>query len=135
MTEKIDHIGIAVNSLDQAIPLYRDQLGMEYEGSEEVTEQKVRVAFLKVGESRIELLEPTAADSPVAKFLEKNGEGVHHLAYQVADIEAALAELKQKGVRLIDETPRRGAHNSLIAFIHPKASGGVLTEICQSSSH
>ena len=135
MTEKIDHIGIAVNSLDKSIALYRDQLGMEFEGSEEVTEQKVRVAFLKVGESRIELLEPTAADSPVAKFLEKNGEGVHHLAYQVADIEAALAELKQKGVRLIDETPRRGAHNSLIAFIHPKASGGVLTEICQSGGH
>ena len=112
-TEKINHIGIAVKSLEDSIPFYRDQLGMEYEGSEEVAEQKVRVAFLKVGDSRIELLEPTSPDSPVAKFLEKNGEGIHHMAYEVADIEAALADLKQKEVRLIDETPRRGAHGSL----------------------
>ena len=131
MTEKINHIGIAVKNLETSIPLYRDQLGMEFEGTEEVAEQKVRVAFLKVGDSRIELLEPTAADSPVAKFLEKNGEGIHHMAYEVADIEVALAELKQKEVRLIDEKPRRGAHGSLIAFLHPKATGGVLTEICQ----
>lgn len=131
MTEKINHIGIAVKSLDNSIPLYRDQLGMEFEGTEEVAEQKVRVAFLKIGDSRIELLEPTAEDSPVAKFLEKNGEGIHHMAYEVADIEVALAELKQKGVRLIDEKPRNGAHGSLIAFLHPKATGGVLTEICQ----
>lgn len=133
MTEKINHIGIAVRNLENSIPLYRDQLGMELEGTEEVAEQKVRVAFLKIGESRIELLEPTAADSPVAKFLEKNGEGIHHLAYEVEDIEAALAELKQKEVRLIDEKPRHGAHGSLIAFLHPKATGGVLTEICQST--
>ncbi|SHJ07588.1 methylmalonyl-CoA epimerase [Malonomonas rubra DSM 5091] len=131
MTEKINHIGIAVKSLDASIPFYRDGLGMTFEGTEEVAEQKVKVAFLQVGESRIELLEPTAEDSPVAKFLEKNGEGIHHMAYEVADIEAALADLKEKGVRLIDETPRRGAHNSLIAFLHPKATGGVLTEICQ----
>jgi methylmalonyl-CoA/ethylmalonyl-CoA epimerase len=133
MTEKINHIGIAVKSLDNSIPLYRDQLGMEFEGTEEVAEQKVRVAFLKIGDSRIELLEPTAEDSPVAKFLEKNGEGIHHMAYEVTDIEAALAELKQKEVRLIDEKPRKGAHGSLIAFLHPKATGGVLTEICQPS--
>lgn len=132
MTEKINHIGIAVKNLENSIPLYRDQLGMEFEGMEEVAEQKVRVAFLKVGESRIELLEPTAPDSPVAKFLEKNGEGIHHMAYEVTDIEATLAELKQKEVRLIDEKPRRGAHGSLIAFLHPKATGGVLTEICQT---
>ena len=132
MTEKINHIGIAVKSLEASIPFYRDQLGMRFEGSEEVTEQKVKVAFLQIGESRIELLEPTAEDSPVAKFLQKNGEGIHHMAYEVSDIEAALADLKAKGVRLIDETPRHGAHNSLIAFLHPKASGGVLTEICQS---
>ncbi len=132
MTEKINHIGIAVKNLENSIPLYRDQLGMEFEGSEEVAEQKVRVAFLKIGESRIELLEPTSPDSPVAKFLEKNGEGVHHMAYEVDDIEQALAELKQKEVRLIDEKPRHGAHGSLIAFLHPKATGGVLTEICQS---
>ena len=132
MTEKINHIGIAVKNLENSIPLYRDQLGMEFEGTEEVAEQRVRVAFLKIGESRIELLEPTSPDSPVAKFLEKNGEGIHHMAYEVADIEQALAELKQKEVRLIDEKPRRGAHGSLIAFLHPKATGGVLTEICQS---
>jgi methylmalonyl-CoA/ethylmalonyl-CoA epimerase len=132
MTEKINHIGIAVKNLENAIPFYRDQLGMEFEGTEEVAEQKVKVAFLKVGESRIELLEPTAPDSPVAKFLEKNGEGIHHMAYEVTDIEAALAELKQKDVRLIDEKPRNGAHGSLIAFLHPKATGGVLTEICQA---
>ena len=135
MTKKINHIGIAVKNLENSIPFYRDQLGMEFEGNEEVTEQKVRVAFLKVGESRIELLEPTSPDSPIAKFLEKNGEGIHHMAYEVDDIEAALADMKEKGVRLIDETPRRGAHGSLIAFLHPKATGGVLTEICQMEKH
>jgi methylmalonyl-CoA/ethylmalonyl-CoA epimerase len=132
MTKLINHVGIAVKSLDASIPFYRDVLGMAFEGTEEVAEQKVRVAFLAVGESRIELLEPTSADSPVAKFLEKNGEGVHHLAYQVEDIEATLAKLKSTGVRLIDEKPRCGAHHSLIAFLHPKATGGVLTEICQA---
>lgn len=132
MTNKINHIGIAVKNIETAIPFYRDQLGMEFEGTEEVSEQKVRVAFLKVGESRIELLEPTSPDSPVAKFLEKNGEGIHHMAYEVDDITATLAELKRKEVRLIDEQPRLGAHGSLIAFLHPKATGGVLTEICQA---
>ena len=132
MTKKLNHIGIAVKNLENAIPLYRDQLGMTFEGTEEVAEQKVRVAFLKIGESRIELLEPTSPDSPVAKFLEKNGEGIHHLAYEVDDLETALAELKQKEVRLIDEKPRNGAHGSRIAFLHPKATGGVLTEICQA---
>ena len=132
MTKKINHIGIAVKNLENSIPFYRDHLGMEFEGTEEVAEQKVKVAFLKIGESRIELLEPTADDSPVAKFLEKNGEGIHHMAYEVADIKATLAELKQNEVRLIYEQPRRGAHNSLIAFLHPKATGGVLTEICQA---
>ncbi|MCW8894029.1 MAG: methylmalonyl-CoA epimerase [Deltaproteobacteria bacterium] len=134
-TKKINHIGIAVKSLDASIPFYRDHLGMNYEGSEEVAEQKVKVAMLQVGESRIELLEPTADDSPVAKFLEKNGEGIHHIAYEVEDIETTLSDMKEKGVRLIDETPRHGAHNSLIAFLHPKATGGVLTEICQMGKH
>ncbi|MCK5913365.1 MAG: methylmalonyl-CoA epimerase [Desulfuromusa sp.] len=134
MLKKINHIGIAVKSLDDSIPFYRDQLGMTFEGTEEVAEQKVKVAFLQIGESRIELLEPTSADSPIAKFLEKKGEGVHHMAYEVEDVVAALADLKGKGLRLIDETPRRGAHNSLIAFLHPKATGGVLTEICQAHS-
>lgn len=105
---------------------------MAFEGTEEVAEQKVRVAFLAVGESRIELLEPTAPDSPVARFLEKSGEGIHHIAYEVADLEQTLKDLRDRGVRLIDETPRRGAHNTRIAFLHPKATGGVLTELCQA---
>lgn len=135
MPKKVSHIGIAVNSLEASIPFYRDVLGMAYEGTEEVAEQKVKVAFLVIGESRIELLEPTAADSPVARFLEKNGEGTHHLAYEVEDLESALANLKAQGVRLIDESPRQGAHNTRIAFLHPKASGGVLTELCEAGGH
>ena len=131
MTNKINHIGVAVKSIEASTPFYRDVLGMEFEGTEVVAEQKVKVAFFSVGESRIELLEPTAEDSPVAKFLEKNGEGTHHIAYEVDDLEAVLARLKQQGVRLIDETPRCGAHDTKIAFLHPKASGGVLTELCQ----
>ena len=131
MTKKINHIGIAVKNIEASVPFYRDALGMQFEGTEEVAEQKVRVAFLAVGESRIELLEPTSPDSPVAKFLEKNGEGIHHIAYEVADLTAALAALKAEGVRLIDETPRSGAHGTRIAFLHPKATGGVLTELCQ----
>ncbi len=132
---KLDHIGIAVHSLEAALPFYREILGMPFEGVEEVAEQKVKVAFLGVGESRIELLEPTSPESPVAKFLEKNGEGIHHLAYRVEDLAKTLANLKSAGTRLIDEFPRRGAHGSLIAFLHPKASGGILTELCQSQTH
>ncbi len=131
MTKKISHIGIAVHNLDNSIPYYRDQMGMAFEGTEVVEEQKVKVAFLKIGESRIELLEPTADDSPIARFLAKNGEGIHHVAYEVEDIMAAIAQLKADNIRLIDEVPRTGAHHNSIAFIHPKASGGVLTEICQ----
>ncbi len=132
MPKKISHVGIAVTSIEEATPFYRDVLGMEFEGTEEVAEQKVKVAFFVVGESRIELLEPTAADSPVARFLEKNGPGVHHVAYEVADLEQRLEQLKSEGVRLIDENPRTGAHETQIAFLHPKASGGVLTELCQT---
>ena len=135
MTGKINHIGIAVKNLEASMPLYRDVLGMTFEGTEEVNDQRVRVAFFAIGESRIELLEPTTPDSPVAKFLEKNGEGVHHVAYQVADVEAALETLRNTGVRLIDEQPRRGAHGTQIAFLHPKATGGVLTELCQAGDH
>ena len=135
MPKKINHIGIAVASIEQAAPFYRDVLGMEFEGTEVVAEQKVKVAFFAVGESRIELLEPTADDSPVAKFLDKNGPGVHHVAYEVADLEQRLAALKAEGVRLIDEAPRTGAHNTRIAFMHPKASGGVLTELCEPGAH
>jgi methylmalonyl-CoA/ethylmalonyl-CoA epimerase len=132
MLTKINHIGIAVKSLDETLPFYRDNLCMELKEIEEVAEQKVKVAMLAVGESKIELLEPTSDDSPVAKFLEKNGPGVHHVAYEVDDIEAAIAKLIAEGVRMIDEKPRSGAHGTLIAFIHPKSSNGVLTEICQA---
>lgn len=135
MPKKLSHIGIAVHSLEASLPFYRDVLGMEFEGTEVVAEQKVKVAFLVIGESRIELLEPTESDSPVAKFLAKNGEGTHHLAYEVDDLVATLAAMKARGVRLIDEVPRTGAHNTRIAFVHPKASGGVLTELCQAGGH
>jgi methylmalonyl-CoA/ethylmalonyl-CoA epimerase len=131
MLTRINHIGIAVSSLDDALPFYRDHLGMTFAGIEEVVEQKVRVAMLQVGESMIELLEPTGEDSPVAKFLEKNGPGIHHLAYEVEDIEAAIARLLADGARMIDERPRSGAHGTRIAFVHPKSSNGVLTELCQ----
>ena len=132
MTHKINHIGIAVQSIDAVIPFYRDQLGMKFTGKEDVAEQKVRVAMLCVGESKIELLEPLSSDSPVAKFLEKNGQGIHHVAYEVEDVRAAIAKLVAEGCRMIDENPRQGAHGTLIAFIHPKSSHGVLTELCQS---
>lgn len=130
MLSKINHIGIAVHSIEEAVPFYRDTLGMVLKGTEEVPSQKVKVAFLVIGESKIELLEPTSPDSPVAKFLEKNGPGVHHVAYGVADIEKTIEKLKAGGTRMIDEVPREGAHGARIAFIHPKSSGGVLTEIC-----
>ncbi|RQW77869.1 MAG: methylmalonyl-CoA epimerase [Geobacter sp.] len=132
MLHKISHIGIAVQSLDEAIPFYRDNLGMVFQGIEEVTEQKVRVAFFLVGEAKIELLEPTTAESPVAGFLEKNGPGIHHIAYEVADIGDSIAKLEADGVRMIDKAPRHGAHGALIAFLHPKSSHGVLIELCQS---
>jgi len=132
--EKISHIGIAVESIEKWIGFYKDVLGLEYGGSEEVAEQKVRVAFLKIGESQIELLEPTSEDSPIAKFLEKRGGGIHHIAVKVDDIDAALARHREAGARLIDNEPRIGAHNMRIAFIHPKASGGVLLELCEEKS-
>lgn len=131
MLTKINHIGIAVTSLDATLPFYRDSLGMAFAGTEEVAEQKVRVAMLQIGESKIELLEPTSEDSPVAKFIEKNGQGIHHIAYEVDDVEAAIAKLVAEGARMIDEKPRHGAHGTRIAFIHPKSSNGVLTELCQ----
>ncbi len=135
MLTKINHIGVAVKSLDETLPFYRDVLGMPFAGIEEVAEQKVRVAMLGIGESKIELLEPTSEDSPVAKFLEKNGPGIHHVAYEVADIDAAIARMKDQGARMIDETARNGAHGTRIAFVHPKSSNGVLTELCQCGHH
>jgi methylmalonyl-CoA epimerase len=129
--KRIAHLGIAVKDLDPTKKLYQENLGLKLKGEEVVETQKVRVSFLQVGESNLELLLPTAADSPVAKFLENKGEGFHHLALEVEDIEAAVAELKAAGVRLIDETPREGAHGSRVAFLHPKATFGLLVELCQ----
>lgn len=131
----VNHIGIAVRSIEAHRPFYEDILGARFEGTEEVPDQQVRVAFFAVGpeghEVRLELLEPTSEASPVAKFLEKRGEGMHHVAYTVEGIEGRLADLKAAGVRLIDEAPRPGAHRTRIAFLHPRASGGVLTELCE----
>jgi len=127
----IDHLGIAVESLEEASHLYRDVFGLACGETEEIQDQKVRVAFFQLGEVRIELLEATASDSPIAKYIEKKGPGLHHVAYRVADLPATLEALKSAGVRLIDETPRVGAHGMQIAFAHPKSTGGVLTEFCQ----
>jgi methylmalonyl-CoA/ethylmalonyl-CoA epimerase len=131
---KIEHIGIATRALDEALGFWRDALGLEVVHTETVEEQKVRVAMLPVGEPRIELLEPTASDSPVAKFLEKRGAGIHHIAVRVDDIRAALARLKERGARLIDETPRVGADNCLVAFVHPSSAGGVLLELVEHTA-
>ncbi|MGZ8844226.1 MAG: methylmalonyl-CoA epimerase [Pyrinomonadaceae bacterium] len=129
---KIDHIGVATEGIEAAATFYRDALGLAVEEIEEVAEQKVRVAMLPIGESRIELLEPTAEDSPISKFLAKRGPGIHHIAVQVDDIRAALDGLKQKGARLIDEHPRTGAGGCLVAFVHPSSAGGVLIELVQN---
>jgi methylmalonyl-CoA/ethylmalonyl-CoA epimerase len=127
----VNHIGIAVRSIDEQRKFYETVLGACFECVETVADQKVRVGFFRVGEVRLELLEPTDPSSPVAMFIEKRGEGLHHLAYTVDDIEIRLSELKSGGVRLIDEVPRAGAHQTRIAFLHPKSSGGVLTELCE----
>ncbi|HYW72909.1 MAG TPA: methylmalonyl-CoA epimerase [Pyrinomonadaceae bacterium] len=128
---KIDHIGIATNGIETTASIYAEALGLEVAEIEEVAGQKVRVAMLPVGESRIELLEATSAESPISKFLEKRGPGIHHLAFKVSDIRASLAELKSKGARLIDEEPRPGAGGCLVAFIHPSSTGGVLIELVE----
>jgi methylmalonyl-CoA/ethylmalonyl-CoA epimerase len=128
---KIDHLGIAVNSIEDGKKFWSGVLGLAYEGDETVAEQKVTTAFFPVGESEVELLESTSPDGPVAKYIEKRGQGIQHIAFRVEDIEAALAELKEKGIQLIDETPRHGAGGAKIAFLHPKATGGVLVELCQ----
>ncbi len=127
----VDHIGIAVQSVDNRHAFWTDALGLPFAGDEIVETQKVKTAFYPVGEGEVELLEPTSADGPIAKFIDNKGEGIHHIAFRVADIESALAELKEKGIRLIDETPRVGAGGAKIAFIHPKATGGVLVELCE----
>lgn len=131
MLNKIDHIGIAVRSIEEKIPLYRDTLGLEYLGEEEVTEQGVRVAFFKIGESMIELLEPLDESGPIARFLEKNGEGIHHLAAGTDDIEKARDRAAAGELRLLSDRPLDGAHGKLISFVHPRDTGGVLLEFTQ----
>src|SRR5918912_2629847 len=130
---KIEHIGVATRSLDDALEFWRDALGLKVTHTEVVEDQGVRVAMLPVGEPRIELLEPTSADSPIAKFLEKRGAGIHHIAVRVPDIRAALERLKKSGARLIDETPRTGAGGCLVAFVHPSSANGVLLELVEHS--
>lgn len=127
----LDHIGIATAKLDEALALWRDTLGLQVDCTEEVTQQGVRVAMLPVGDTHIELLEPLTDTSPVGKFLRNRGPGIHHIAIKVDDIRAALASLKKKGTRLIDETPRVGARGCLVAFVHPKSTNGVLLELVQ----
>ncbi len=128
---KIDHLGVAVKSIDAGRNFWTDVLGLHFEGTETVSEQKVTTAFFPVGESEVELLESTAPDGPIAKYLEKRGEGIQHIAFRVENIEEALSELKAKGIQLIDEKPRKGAGGAKIAFIHPKATSGVLVELCE----
>ncbi|MGH9948036.1 MAG: methylmalonyl-CoA epimerase [Pyrinomonadaceae bacterium] len=129
---KINHLGIATKGIDDALKFWSDALGLENAHTEVVEDQKVRVAMLPIGESRIELLEPTTDDSPISKFLEKRGGGIHHIAVEVEDIVASLAKLKAKGMRLIDETPRVGAEGCLVAFVHPSSANGVLLELVQT---
>ncbi len=130
---KIDHLGIAVNRIDEGKTFWSDILGLEFAGSETVAEQKVTTGFFPVGASEVELLESAAPDGPIAKYLEKKGPGIQHVAFRVENIEDALAELKNKGVKLIDQKPRIGAGGAKIAFLHPKATGGVLVELCERS--
>lgn len=129
---KINHLGIATKGIDEALKFWADSLGLEHVHTETVEDQKVRVAMLPIGETKIELLEPTSEDSPISKFLEKRGGGIHHVAVEVEDIEASLAKLKAEGVQLIDEKPRIGAEGCLVAFVHPKSANGVLLELTQN---
>ncbi|HSL20932.1 MAG TPA: methylmalonyl-CoA epimerase [Vicinamibacterales bacterium] len=132
MKAVLDHIGIAVRDVEEALAFYRTALGLEAERPEDVESQRLRAHFLPAGEASLELLEATAPDSPIAKYVEKRGPGLHHVALRVDDIRAALAALKARGIRLIDEEPRPGAHGSLVAFIHPAAAHGVLVELKQA---
>lgn len=128
---KIDHIGIATRQLDEGLALWRDVLGLKVDSTEEITEQGVKTCMLAVGDTHVELLEPLAPESAIGKFLAKRGPGIHHIAIQVADIHGSLAELKNRGARLIDETPRVGVGGSLVAFVHPSSANGVLLELVQ----
>ncbi len=131
MVNKVDHIGIAVNNLNETLKFYEEILGIKCVSTEVVEEQKVKVAFLPIGDTEVELLESTEKDGPIAKFIEKRGEGIQHIAYRVDNIEKAIDELKEKGIRLIDEKPRYGAGGAKIAFLHPKSTFGVLIELCE----
>jgi methylmalonyl-CoA/ethylmalonyl-CoA epimerase len=128
---KIDHLGVAVKSIDKGKEFWTDILGLAFEGAETVEVQKVTTAFFPVGESEVELLESTAPDGPIARYIEKRGEGIQHIAFRVENIDEALEELKENGIQLIDETPRTGAGGARIAFLHPKSTGGVLVELCE----
>ncbi|PAB57614.1 methylmalonyl-CoA epimerase [Anaeromicrobium sediminis] len=128
---KVDHIGIAVKDLEATLKFYQEVLGLELEGTEVVEEQKVKVAFLPVGDTEVELLESTDKDGPIARYIEKKGEGMQHIAFRVSNIEEAIADMKAKGVRMIDETPRYGAGGAKIAFCHPKSTNGVLVELSE----
>ena len=129
----IEHIGIAVKSIDEALPYYENVLGLKCFAIEEVADQKVKTAFLKIGQTKIELLESTSPDGTIASFIEKRGEGIHHIAFSVADgVQNALVEMESKGVKLIDKAPRKGAEGLNIAFLHPKSTVGVLTELCEN---
>jgi methylmalonyl-CoA/ethylmalonyl-CoA epimerase len=131
LIKKIDHIGVAVKDLNAAIKFYEELLGLKVVDTEVVENQRVKVAFLPTGDSEVELLESTTPDGPIAKFIEKNGEGIQHIAFRVENLAEKLAELKEKGVRLIDEKPRRGAGGAMIAFLHPKSTFGTLVELCE----
>jgi len=131
---KLDHIGIATNQLSESLAVWQDALGLAVDSVEEVAEQGVRVMMLPLGDTHVELLEPTSGDSPIGRFLAKRGPGIHHLAVEVPDIRTALADLAKKGARLIDETPRIGAGGCLVAFIHPSSTNGVLLELVQRPS-
>ena len=133
--KQIEHIGIAVKDLEESIRFYTEVLGLHCYSIEDVRDQKVRTAFFKIGEVKIELLESTEADGPIGRFIEKKGEGIHHIAYSVENIEDALKSVKEQGVRLIDESPRIGAEGLHIGFLHPKSTMGVLTEFCQKKDH
>ena len=132
---KIDHLGIAVRSLSDSLNFYRDALGLELSGTEEIQDQGVRVALLPAGESRIELLEPSSEDTPVGRFIARRGEGLHHICYEVDDLASKLVDLRSRGIRLLDGYPRRGAEGKLVAFLHPASAYGVLVELVEKAEH
>ncbi len=131
-TTHVEHIGIAVNNLEESVKFYEDVLGLQCYGIEEVKDQKVRTAFFRVGQTKVELLESTDPEGPIGKFIEKRGQGVHHLAFATENLESTLEDLEKKGIQLIDKEPRKGAEGLDIAFLHPKSTGGVLIELCEN---